>query len=251
MRATSLGASVPNCSASCAATDRCRRGCAHGATSANPPRGRAAPSVPAGLVDVEPPNRHSRAGFAQSKRSISLAENHSKTPTKTMRLAAKVTGSLPAQWAIKELITIVGFNRQHEILPYLSASQAPRNRPPPRRRRAAGARGARLWANDIKLVSPPHQLPQARLVERHRQGGGARHRGADAVAVKRDAQRRLFRAARPDRSDRAHKPSSRVRSRSRSPGSTRSARHSIASRGSPAMTAPTSMSRCRPMSMST
>ena len=80
MRATSLGASVPNCSASCAATDRCRRGCAHGATSANPPRGRAAPSVPAGLVDVEPPNRHSRAGFAQSKRSISLARKPFEKP---------------------------------------------------------------------------------------------------------------------------------------------------------------------------
>src|SRR4029077_2485738 len=118
---------------------------------------------------------------------------------------------------IKTLITIVGKGQGHESLSYLSASQAPRNRPPPRRRRAAGARRARLWADDIKSVSPPHQLPQARLVERHRQGGGARHRGPYAVAVKKRRSAPPISSCAIGLTRLRDKPSNRVRLRSRSP----------------------------------
>ena len=63
--------------------------------------------------------------FAMESRSISLRENL-ENPNKNNRpLAAMITGSLPAQWAIKILISIMGCNRGHEKLSYMPAYQAP------------------------------------------------------------------------------------------------------------------------------
>jgi hypothetical protein len=145
-------------------------------------------------------NRHGGKA-SQSKRSISRAEKQakqpSKSPIKTMRLAAKVTG-----WSACLVGDLPINNHSGPFIRGMRACHTCHHlrRPEIDRRLAAGEPLA--WADDIESVSPPHQLPETRLIERHRQGGGARHRGAYAVAVERDAQRRLSRAARSDRSDR-------------------------------------------------
>ena len=52
----------------------------------------------------------------------------------------------------------------------MPTSQSCGHRPAPRRRRAGRAGGAGLWADTVERLPPPHQLPQACLGERHRQG---------------------------------------------------------------------------------
>jgi hypothetical protein len=143
----------------------------------NPPaarRWRSFPSHCPPMVEIEPGTgamRNRNEAFRVPKTKAKhrpnptkpcLAARRFRTPMIRERLAARVTSSLPALWANKTLFTIVGHDQQHESLSYLSPSQAPRNRPPPRHRRAAGARRARLWTDDIESLSPPHQLPGRR-----------------------------------------------------------------------------------------
>ena len=69
------------------------------------------------------PYRHSGGvPCAIETKHFASPENHSKNPTKQWAACRKGYRSLPAWWANKTLITIVGFNQGHESVSYLSAS---------------------------------------------------------------------------------------------------------------------------------
>jgi hypothetical protein len=84
----------------------------------------------------------------------------------------------------------------------MPASQAQRDRSPPRRRRAVGPDRARLWIKLVEFAPASKELSETCFLRQDYEGGGTRKCGCRASAVKRNTQRRLFG---PPIADRRHR----------------------------------------------